>query len=376
MKLKIDKDSLSKALGVAYLAIDAKPIVPIWACFYFDIDESGKMKIYGRGSQMQIRTMCKVETDQEGTFVAPAQQFYDTIKLLKCKEVELTIDENDSGGKTMTLKVVGQRKKYKINSYDPKDFSIEDKDDESIMYQKLHAKTFTEAMSFCATIVKKEDLRKTFSGVSVRMVDGELEVSGTDAHMLARYLFKTDVEIEDMVVSKKTASVLRDIYTEGFIEIKKNGNYIVITDGSVQINSVLVDTVFPKVKQFWSEERPSDKFVLVKKEDIMNSIRVINLFAKNQYKTTKFFIEDNDLIMTCESESKDLSAEEVIEVQNNEVDNIEVGYNTSFMQSLIDKIDDDIVKLVFCGNKKPIFIEEPSINEDVSKSFLLQAIHY
>lgn len=376
MKLTIEKDKLAKALGVVYLAIDAKPSVPIWGCFYFNVDESGKMKIYARGSEMQISSMCKVESDSEGTFVAPAQQFYDTIRLLRCKEIELKISETDSGGRSIEIKVIGQRKKYKINSFDPKDFRVESKSDDTTSFQKLHAKTFSEAMSFCSSIVRRNDLRATFSGVSIRMVEGKLEIASTDGYMMARYLFSSDIDIEDIVVPKRTSGVLSEIFTEGFVEIKSIGNYIVITDGSVEIHSVLVNNKFPPVKQFWNDERPSDKYILIKKDDLMDSIKVINLFAKNEHKTTKFFIEDSDLIMSCESDSKDLKAEEVVEVKNKEVDNLEVGFNTSLMQALADQVSGDLVKLVFSGNKKPVFIEEADQSEDVNKSFLLQAIMY
>lgn len=371
MKIIVNRESLAKSLSLGYSIIDSRPVMPIWDCFFFDVRKDS-MYIYSRSSLLQVKAYQKIESEFEGNFVVPSRMFFETIRLLKCEEVELTMDEEV--GNTLKIKAVGKRKIYKINTFEPDEFSVvEHKKGETV---SMHGKTFSDIISTCGNIVNEKDLRTAFTGVSIRNHgDDLLEFCGTNGYLISRYTMKTDIKIKPVVLPKKACAIMSEVSNEGNIDITTTDNYFVVKNGPSEVSSIIIDSAFPPIHQFWDAEYKPDKFCLVTKNDMIDSLKIMGVYSKQKTRLTEFFVEGDSLIMRTESEDKGSNAEEALEIQNKDTDDFKVGYNVEFMSQIIASISTDLMKIHFTGPKKPAFIEESNQHEEVNKSFLIQAIN-
>ena len=240
MNIKIKREPFAVALASAYSIIEQKSIIKLWECFYFELNKDS-LNIYSRSSLLQMKLYQKVESQDVGNFVVPASTLFETVRLLKCEEIELSVEESDAGV-IVNLQAVGRRKNYKIVSYRADEFSIERHEDisnENVLSSGLLKDILTTSSSF----IKNEELRKMCTGVSLRNdVNGDLEFAATNGFLMSRHLVKgLGIKIDPCVIPRKSCIAIGNLRDEGDVRIFRKGNYFVFTDGYIEISTLLID---------------------------------------------------------------------------------------------------------------------------------------
>ena len=376
MNIKIKREPFAVALASAFSIIEPKSIIRLWECFYFELNKDS-LNIYSRSSLLQMKLYQKVESQDVGTFVVPASTLFETVRLLKCEEIELSVEESDAGV-IINLQAVGRKKNYKIASYRPDEFSIEKH--ENIEGEKvLSSGILKEILTTSSNFIKNEELRKICTGVSLRNdKNGDLEFAATNGFLMSRHVVKgLDISIDPCVIPRKSCVAISNLRDEGDVRIFRKGSYFVFTDGYIEISTLLIDfdEGYPDISVFWEKEYKSDHYIMINKIELIDAMKILNVYSNSKHRLAEFHLGPDYLRLKAEPESKNSVAEETISCVNTGHFGFVAGYNVMSLSMILNSIEGDNVKIHFCGEKKPAFIEEEQENNNgVSKSFLIQAI--
>ena len=108
---------------------------------------------------------------------------------------------------------------------------------------------------------------------------------------------------------------------------------------------------------------------------LIDAMKILNVYSKSKHKLAEFHLGQDYLRLKAEPESKNSVAEETISCANTGPFDFVAGYNVMYLSMILNNIEGDNVKIHFCGERKPAFIEEEEESDNgVNKTFLIQAI--
>lgn len=375
MKITANRESLVKVLDVVARGIE-KTTIHAWECLYMTV-KGDKCYIYSRSSDMQIKGYITVESSEDFDMCVPAQVFCQTIRLLDCENVIITSKVTKKEGSAdhyMTIiSVKGQKRKYRISSINPKEFSVVTMDKEKLKGFPISGEAFVGAMTTCSPIVNPKDLREMMSGVSVKTVDGVVEVSATDGTVISRMGLHVEEEIPEMMIPKRTAMMLDGVDISPQIKVGTDGNSVLVQNGPITFIAKLLYGKYPPVKEFWNFLK-KDNFVCISRVEMMNTLKRLNLYSKNEFNSTKMVSKEGVIALTAVNEFEENYAYEEPEIISNTLVDCATAFNSRYMLTALDKMESDEILVHTEGNKSSIFLFEKNGSKTPEQMWLIAPV--
>jgi DNA polymerase III sliding clamp (beta) subunit (PCNA family) len=369
MTITLNREQIVKASSLASLAVEQRPVVPIWDCLYFKSEE-GNLYIYGKGEANQVRVFQKIDFLDNFEFVVPAKVFIETIKNIKSELIELTIERNKTS-ETIIINAVGRKSKFTIASFSPTYFSV-DVEESSKHSFTTPAKTFLSFIKQASAFPNEKDIRLPFQGISMRNNKDKIEIVGTNGSLMGRFLLDVEAEISPIVMQKNIANSIAVFSEEGELTVKTTSKSIILDNGSIQLISRIIDCKFPEVEVFWENEFLENNYISVSKKEIQDTLRLLKSFSTNEYFSMKLSISGDELTFRAETYEKTSSGEHHVTCENFDTSDVFVGINIYFLEKVVNLIDSDNFNLHIKAKDKSVFVTE--INNSLTKSFIIQPV--
>jgi len=345
MKASLMQENLSKALSHVIKAVSNRPNIPVLANVLIETEKS-RIKLSATNLEIGVSTWVGATVAQEGKLTVSAKLLAEFVNSLKSGKLELNFNESQ-----LEVKSVDNTAEFFVIAAD--DFpKVPEVEGDSLL--DAPAVAFADAISQTSVASATDESRPVLTGLLLEAEGKTLTMVGVDGFRLARKILKlekaADEKMSEIVPAKALIEVerlIRDTASEKdivkiFLLVSKNQMLFKI--GDVELSTRLIEGKFPDYQQIMPKE--SSLRAKVKKSDLADMLKVVNIFARNVVgNKAKFSIDADAKKMKLEANVADLGKNEsAINIHDIQGEDFETGFNVRFLSDMIGTIaSEDVI---------------------------------
>jgi DNA polymerase-3 subunit beta len=350
--MEINLKSLISVLDVNAKVLGGSKIIPAYENILFEIKD-GRCSIITSDGKVQVRTVLFIDKEVNEKFAVFGKTFIETLKLSDSETVVLKIKENN-------LLIGSGKSRYKLPISDGSDYPI----------IKSDISQFSQVSSELATHIMKasnfdnpNELRLALSGISLRYAAGKICIEASDAHKFYHGEVDSEVQIPSVIVQHAISNIIDSFKSIDKMEVGISGTASVFKNDAIEVTVLNIDEKFPVIPQFL--ELP-DTYVKVNKVSLIKSIKRTLLYANLNTKTVAMKVSEGKLLLSSEDLDYNKQAKDEVELIEDTIKNIEIGFNAQFMIGVLSTIDAEEVYIRMTTPQHAI-----KINSDLSDTICL-----
>ena len=365
MKIECIKEKLFDSVSKAEKLVGRNPSLPVLSCLLFEA-KNNNLKIKTTNLDIGMEIDLTVKVIEEGVIAVPAQVLSGFLaNLPQDKNVTLEIVNGN-------LSVSTQNTKTTIKTLSPEDFPTipvvsEDKK------LKINPTEFVNGLKSVFYSSANSSMRPELSSVYIYVDDETLVFCATDSFRLAEKRLKIK-NIKDfgsvLIPFRNVQEIIRVLEKmKDDITVRIDKNQIAFQSGGIYLVSRVVDGIFPDYKQIIPKTFGTN--VIVLKEDILNALRVANIFS-DKFSQIKIRVNPKEKLFEIKTQNADVG-----ENTNNlesaiTGEELEINFNYKYVMDCFQSIESDSVSLEFNGGNKPVVIKGVS---DSSFTYLVMPMN-
>ncbi len=217
-----------------------------------------------------------------------------------------------------------------------------------------------------------DEIRPIMSGVFMEMTENYLTFVATDAHKLVRYRrmdVKSDVAAS-FIMPKKPINQLKSILSslaDAPVRIEFNKTNASFVFGDFVLVCRLLEGRYPNYEAVIPKTNPNQ--LVLDRQTFLSAIRRVAVFSSKATHQVRFRIVGQELTLTAEDIDFYNEAKERLACSYTG-DDIEIGFNSRFLQEMLSNFDSDEVKLEMSAPNRAGIIT-PVTNENESEDLLM-----
>ena len=355
MKFKIERENILNGLRKIRGIAEKSAVVPTASNLVIEAEE-GKIIVRATNFEVGIITEHIAKVQKKGKAIIDAKKAFEIFKELPSGESQIEKKENGwieiSHEKNILFNMSG------VAEEDFPKVEIEEKVD----FSEVYAKGILELIRSTIYATSCDRTRGALMGILVEKGEGTVRMVATDGHRLAlaeREILKGesfDLK-KSVVIPERGAREIKRMVEEmgeeekvgiGFGEknvvLKKEGEVLLIR---------LIDADFPNYSKVIPEE--SKKTVVLKRVELVESLRRVELVADEETKAVKISFKDG----RAEISSRKIGfgdAREEMDVDY-KGDPIDVGMNGKYIMDILNALDDEEVVFGIKDEKNPMTVK-------------------
>lgn len=347
MKTVVKLKNLINAVSICSRAIQSRNSVEVLANILITTQKN-TLVIQSTNLEIAIQTELGAKVEQEGGITVPARIFLDLIQSFSEDTVQLIADKDN-------LTIKSDYSHTRINGTPVSDFptlpSLDIKQTITIAREKLQ-----QALAGVIVCTSSDETRPVLAGVCMQVKDKIITLAATDSYRLAETIIPTNVtnELVSIVPAKTLLEVSRLITNEENtnIEIGLTENEIQFQIGKTVIISQLTEGKYPDYKKIFPETYQTT--LQINKSQLIESVKVNSLFAKESSHGLTLTIQKSQLILTAKSSDIGENSSKVI-IQKKGKDT-EISLNAQYLLDALTVITTKEVELKLNDKLDPCVI--------------------
>lgn len=368
MKFIVSTGTLLKQLNIINGVIASKVVIPILEYILFEV-EDGKLRIVGTDLEVSIQGIVPVESKENGKIAVPAKMIIDILKSLPEQPVTFTINEI-----TNSIELTSDNGKYKITGEIADDFPKFPIIENALEY-KVPAQVLLTGIVSTHIAISNDDLKPALTGMLVEMTGNGLNFVATDGNKLVKYSRKdlTSEDATSFILPRKALNVLKNSLsdTDTDVEILYNRVNAMFRIGDITIVCRLIDEKFPDYNSAIPVELPNK--LTVNRNDFINSLKRLQIFANKTTYQVKFNISGNELQLTSQDLDYANEAHERLACEY-EGEDMEIGFSSRFLIEMVSIIPQDEAVISLMAHNRPGTITPAQQDENEELIMLLMPI--
>jgi DNA polymerase-3 subunit beta len=327
MEITISRQDLLKELTAAQSVVERKTTIPILSNFLFEATED-RLLITATDLDQSLRTSCAAKVKKSGACTIPARKLYDYIKLLPDGDLSIKLMDNH------WVQIRSGRSNTKMVGMARANFPQVPAFPESSV-TKIAAPSLRGMIAKTIFAISNEESRYTLNGALLILKAESLAMVATDGHRLA-HVEKTGENLANItgekkiLIPRKALSELQGLLASTDapeIEFADDDHTLFFRIGGRTLTSRKLTGQFPNYEAVLP--RDNNKFLVVRSEELQQSIQRVAQFADERSGAIKIRLEQNELRISSSSTDSGES-EDVIETPYN-FDAIVVGFNSQYL---------------------------------------------
>lgn len=351
MKFSLNRELLLKPLLLVSGAVERKSTLPILSNILFEVSGQS-LTLTATDLELEMVSYTVIDNQSEdGKVTIPARKLLDICKSLPDDSMLTFESEND------IIKISTGRSKYSLSTLAAEDFpNIEQwKGDVEFRLLKSELLRLIESTHFS---MAHQDVRYYLNGMSIETEGNEIRSVATDGHRLAICKISNDslsLPTRQVIVPRKgileIIRLLDPIDQE--VQVFLGSNHIRIIDSEFSFTSKLVDGRFPDYRRVLP--RNGDKILETSKDLMRQVLSRAAILSNEKFKGVRLNFSKTELKITANNPEQE-QAEEVIEIDF-PFDEVEVGFNVSYVLDVLNAIKDPQVKFTLADANSSVVIE-------------------
>ena len=352
MNFNIKRSDLLPCLQCVSGNIDRRQTLPILSNLLFDI-KPNSFSVTTTDMEVELVVEVEVKLGESTRLTLPARKLFDICRSLpNDSELEFNIKDEKAY-------IESGKSKFTLATLPAQEYPVIDINEETIDFNLSYDKLIglLENTQFA---MAQQDVRYYLNGLMLEISSGNLKAVATDGHRLA--FDETDVETssnEDrqIIIPRKGVTelirLLQSSQNEANIRVSKN--HIQVTSGKLSFTSKLIDGKFPDYQRVIPEL--SETIVVADREELKNSLARVSILSNEKYRGVKMIFSNDSLRVLAHNPEKEEAEEEVNIVYQG--DEMEIGFNVSYLIDALTAIDNKKVKLsILNPNSSCLIISE------------------
>jgi DNA polymerase-3 subunit beta len=357
MKFSLSRESLLKPLLLVSGAVERKSTVPILGNILLQVSGQS-LTLTATDLELEMVAYANVENHaDDGRITVPARKIVDICKSLPADALLTFEFVND------IIKLSTGRSKYSLSTLPASDFpNIEQwKGDVEFKLFKSELLRLIESTHFS---MANQDVRYYLNGMSIESENNEIRSVATDGHRLAISKIGNEslsLPSRQVIVPRKGILEIIRLLTpvDEHIQVFLGANHIRIIDSEFSFTSKLVDGRFPDYRRVLP--RNGDKFFQSNKEVLRQALSRASILSNEKFKGVRLNFSKKLLKITANNPEQE-QAEEELEI-NFPYDDLEIGFNVSYVLDVLNAIKDNDVKFTLADANSSIIIEGSESSE-------------
>ncbi len=350
MKFSAERESLLAALQSVIGVVERRQTMPILANLLL-VANGGKLAVTATDLEVELVASADIKSGADGRVTVPGRKLLDICRSLP-EGVTLTLAQD---GDRMTVKAGKSR--FVLATLPAADFPVIDELQQQQKFSLAQA-DLRRLLDKTPFAMAQQDVRYYLNGMLLETDGKMLRTVATDGHRLA--LCEVDLPGkgtgQQVIVPRKGVLELQRLLgTEGDAQITIGSNHIRAQIGDVRFTSKLIDGRFPEYSRVIPAAPP--RSIVADREVLRAALQRTAILANEKYRGIRLALKKNQLTLQAHNPEQE-EAEEQVEV-NYTGDDLEVGFNVSYLLDAIAAIDGSEVELGVTDGNSSCLVRSP-----------------
>jgi DNA polymerase III subunit beta len=351
MEIKVNRDDFFKAVSRVQSIIEKRSNMPILSTILVSSTDS-HINISATDLEISLQQKIPADVIEQGNITLSGRKIFEILK--ESKSDSIYIKEKDNAW----VYISDNHTKYNLACLSADEYPVFI-EPEGVSTVEMSSLLLSEMINKTIFSVTMEEAGFKLSGVYTEKVDIEgkkyLRMVSTDGHRLSL----VDKEIENIeelkidngvMIPKKGMLELNKLASDGekiSIGFKQN-NCIAKKDNSLIVIRLL-ESKFPDYNSVIPKNIKHK--IMVKKEEILYSMRKMIILTNESYRGVKITLENNK--MEFVSINPDLGdVRDVIDVEYSD-ERLELGFNSKYFMDVLQAMESETIEIGFIDNSSP-----------------------
>jgi DNA polymerase-3 subunit beta len=357
MKFSISRDALIKPLNLVAGVVERRQTLPILSNVLLSLEDN---QLSLTGTDLEVELVGRVELASagvDGEVTVPARKLVDICKTLPDgSEIEFTVE----AGKAT---VKAGRSRFTLSTLPASEFpSVEEGQGElSLQLPQVLVKRLIERTAFA---MAQQDVRYYLNGMLLEIKSGRLRMVATDGHRLALCTAPEAVDAGDAAVIIPRKGVLelsRLLEGDENVRLVIGSNHVRASNEQYTFTSKLVDGKFPEYERVLPKS--PDKAVIGDRLELKQAFTRTAILSNEKYRGVRLKLSNDALEITANNPEQE-QAEEIVNVEY-QGDNLEVGFNVSYLLDVLSVLDGNKVRLSLADSASSALLEEAEAGDSL-----------
>ena len=358
MQLTISREKLQEGLAAVTASIPAKTTLPVLANILMETTERG-IKLSGTDLDIAVSTEVSADVEVPGAVTLPARKLSEIARELPPSPVKI----GSVGEQRITLEC--GRSKFKLLGLPRDEFptfpTVKFSDSWRIKSGDLQ-----KLISHTSFAVSTEESRPILNGVLWELKPEQMAMVATNGHRLARMEIATSGSsgpVYDLIIPPKALEQVKRLFpAEEELEIGRGENHIGFRSPFTVVFSRLIEGPYPNYELVIP--RDNDRVAVADKTALIGALKRMSVVASDQ--THRIRLSFNSGILRFSVQTPDLGeAQDELPVRY-VGDQLDIGFNASYLLEILRYIPTDEVKLTFKAPERAATLEPEGWSDPAS----------
>ncbi len=351
MKFTTNREALLRPLQLVTGVVERRQTLPVLANLLVIAQEDG-LSLTGTDLEVELVALVRgVSVEDTGRVTIPARKLADIWRSLpEGAEVTLQVD----GDRAI---VRSGRSRFTLATLPAADFPMVESGpgDLEVALPQPELRRLLDRVSFS---MAQQDVRYFLNGMLLEVTGDHTRTVATDGHRLAMCTLGSGVEGADRVqaiVPRKGVLELGRLLDDGdeSVVLHMGANHLRVTLGDYALTTKLVDGKFPDYEKVIP--RRTDRSMGGDREALKQAFNRASILSNEKYRGVRLILEPEQLTIQANNPEQE-EAEEVVPVEY-DGERMEIGFNVSYLQDVLNVLDDDQVNLSVADANSSALIE-------------------
>src|SRR5689334_12370564 len=366
MRFTISREKLQEGLAAVTASIPAKTTLPVLANILVEATEKG-IRLSGTDLDIAVTTEVAADVETTGATTIPAKKLSEIARELPPAPVRIAA----AGEQRVTLDC--GRSHFKILGLPRDEFPAfpNVRFDES---WRIKSGDLQKLISHTSFAVSTEESRPILNGVLWELRPDRMSMVATNGHRLAKMSVAVSSgsgPSNDLIVPPKALEQVRRLFpAEEELEIGRGENHIGFRSPFTAVYTRLIEGPYPNYEQVIPKD--NDRIAVADKSALISALKRMSVVASDQ--THRIRLSFNSGMLKFSVQTPDLGeAQDELPIRYTG-DQLDIGFNASYLLEILRYIPTDEVKMTFKAPERAATLEPESWKDPASYMCLVMPL--
>lgn len=355
MRFTISREKLQEGLAAVGASIPAKTTLPVLANILVETTDKG-IRLSGTDLDIAVSTEVAADVESSGAMTIPARKLTEIARELPPSPVKIAA----AGEQRITLDC--GRSHFKILGLPKDEFPTFP----SIRFAeswRIRSGDLQKLISHTSFAVSTEESRPILNGVLWELKPETMRMVATNGHRLAKMemsIKSSGAPAADLIVPPKALEQIRRLFpADEELEIARGENHLGFRSPFTAVYTRLIEGPYPNYDQVIPKD--NDRTAIADKIALISALKRMSVIASDQ--THRIRLSFNSGMLRFSVQTPDLGeATDELAVRYSG-DQLDIGFNASYLLEILRYIPTEEVKLTFKAPERAATIEPESWND-------------
>lgn len=354
MKFIVSREALLTPLQLVAGVVERRQTLPVLANVLLVLEQD-TLSLTGTDLEVEIIARLPLATAAEdiGEITIPAKKLVDICRSLPDGvDIEFTLKDEK-------ITVKSGRSRFTLATLPANDFPATEKSEGDLQFNcsQFLIKRLIDRTSFA---MAQQDVRYYLNGMLWEVEGNTLRCVATDGHRLAMCVRELDIDVPvktQAILPRKGVIELSRLLSdqEAQLSLTLGTHHIRVETPDYTFTSKLVDGKFPDYERVLP--KGGHNVVLGNRKDLKQAFGRTAILSNEKYRGVRLTFNEGLLnIVANNPEQEEAEEQVVIDYQGDE---IEIGFNVSYLQDVTSVLDTENIKITLSDANSSALLEEP-----------------